>query len=157
MKLVFALNEVGKMFNSKITRYAGKGIKLSNGGFTLIELMIVVAIVAILAAIAYPAYTSQIMKADRSDARAALLAAAQSLEKCYTEYNAYNNAACPALSAASPEGYYTIDEPVARTADAYTLRATPNSGAVMNDKECLTIMLDSKGTKTSTGTGTKCW
>ena len=62
------------MVNSQTTRHAGKGIKLSNGGFTLIELMIVVAIVAILAAIAYPAYTSQIRKTDRSDAKAALLA-----------------------------------------------------------------------------------
>ena len=144
------------MSNIKTTRYAGNGIKLSNSGFTLIKLMIVVAIVAILAAIAYPAYTSQIMKSQRSDARAALLAAAQSLEKCYTEYNVYNNAACPALPASSPEGYYSIAA-TTLTASTYTLTATPQSGAVNNDKECLTIMLDSKGAKTSTGTGSQCW
>ena len=43
-----------------------------NRGFTLIELMIVVAIVAILAAIAYPAYTESVRKGRRAEARTAL-------------------------------------------------------------------------------------
>jgi len=144
------------MLNSKIIRCAGKGINLSNGGFTLIELMIVVAIIAILAAIAYPAYTSQVRKTDRSDAKAALLAAAQSLERCYTEYNAYNNAACPALSATSSEGYYGIAA-TTLTASSYTLTATPIAGAVVGDTECATFTLDNKGTQASTPAGSQCW
>ncbi len=54
-------------------------------GFTLIELMIVVAIIAIIAAVAYPAYTQHIIKARRSDAEGALLNFANAMERYYTE------------------------------------------------------------------------
>ena len=153
------------MPNIKLTtrceRHGNKGATMSfkrQGGFTLMELMIVVAIVGILAAIAYPAYTSQVMRSQRSDARASLLATAQSLERCYTEYNSYVNAACPALPAASTEGYYTINDAAARTAGSYSLVATPNAGsAVANDTECATLTLNNKGVQSSTPAGNQCW
>ena len=50
-------------------------------GFTLIELMIVVAIVAILASIALPAYNSSVTKSRRADARVMLLRAVQQQEQ----------------------------------------------------------------------------
>ena len=129
-------------------------------GFTLIELMIVVAIVAIIAAIAYPSYTSQIMKSERADARDGLLTTAQLFERCFTEFNSYLNGACPALPVNSPEGYYSINEdpgsPI--TAMSYKLVATPNAKtAVANDTYCTSLSLDSKGAKSFTGTGDKCW
>ena len=46
-------------------------------GFTLIEMMIVIAILAIIIAIAYPAYTEQVRKARRADAVASMMATAQ--------------------------------------------------------------------------------
>ena len=55
--------------------------KLLNRGFTLIELMIVVAIVAILTSVAYPAYTSSIIKGKRAEARAALTELMQQQER----------------------------------------------------------------------------
>ncbi|MDB5894597.1 MAG: Tfp pilus assembly protein PilE [Rhodoferax sp.] len=58
-------------------------------GFTLIELMIVVAVVAILAAVAYPSYTTSILKGKRAQARTALLDLLQQQERYMTQRNCY--------------------------------------------------------------------
>ena len=127
------------------------------GGFTLFELMIVVAIIGIIAAIAYPSYTSQVMKSERADAKAALLETAQNLERCYTEYNAYNNAACITLPITSPEGYYRIDDDISpRPASNYRLKATPLAGSVTSDNDCKKFTLDNTGAQLSTPSA-NCW
>ncbi|MFI5446652.1 type IV pilin protein [Polaromonas sp. UC242_47] len=61
----------------------------SNRGFSLIELMIVVAIVGILASVAYPAYTSSILKGKRAEGRAALAELQQQQERYLTQRNCY--------------------------------------------------------------------
>ena len=63
--------------------------KYLNKGFTLIELMIVVAIIAILTAIAYPAYTDSIRKGKRAQARTALAELMQQQERYMTQRNCY--------------------------------------------------------------------
>lgn len=58
-------------------------------GFTLIELMVVVAVVAILAAVAFPSYTESVRKGKRAEGRTALLEVLQQQERYMTQNNTY--------------------------------------------------------------------
>lgn len=80
-----------------------------HSGFTLIELMIVVAVIAVLAVIAVPAYNDSVTKARRSDGQAALMDAMARQERFFTQNNTYttNFAALP-LGTGSPDGHYTL-------------------------------------------------
>lgn len=75
-------------------------------GFTLIELMIVVAVIGILAAVAYPAYTNSILKGRRAQARAALAELVQQQERYMTQRNCYvgftTNASTGVATAVAP-------------------------------------------------------
>ena len=123
-----------------------------SGGWTLIELMMVISIVAILTAIAYPAYTEQVRKSKRADAVSSLMAGAQVLERCFTRLNTYTTG-CPDPAGDSADGHYAIT--VARTATTYTLTATPQ-GDQTNDS-CGTFTLDHLGNKSADEDGVRCW
>ena len=56
-------------------------------GFTLIELMIVIAVIAVLTALAYPAYQDQVRKSRRAQAKADLVEYAQGAERYFTANN----------------------------------------------------------------------
>jgi type IV pilus assembly protein PilE len=131
-------------------------------GFTLIEVMVVVAIIGILATIAYPSYTEQIAKGRRSQARVQLLAAQQWMERFYSENYRYDkNSADVAADddsqfkarfTTSPppgEGSALYDialvTPLAR--DTYTIRATRTSGTTMAADKCGDFTIDSMGRK----------
>jgi type IV pilus assembly protein PilE len=130
-------------------------------GVTLIELMVVVVILGILVAIAYPGYQSQIQKTRRSDGQAALLNAAQALERCFTRWNVYNNAGCTMATnlvggVTSPEGWYVVTD-TAPAANGFALAATPQ-GAQGGDTQCAILRLNSVGTRSATGTVPEnCW
>ena len=113
-----------------------------SGGFTLIELMVVVAIVAILAAIAIPAYTEQARKGRRADAIRAIGEIQLNLERWRAENPSY--AACTptpcgsgTYPVASTSDYYTIQfSSPAPTATTYTITAAPISGTAQAGDRC---------------------
>ncbi|MDH4022805.1 MAG: prepilin-type N-terminal cleavage/methylation domain-containing protein, partial [Gammaproteobacteria bacterium] len=60
-----------------------------SGGFTLIELMIVVAIITILSAIAYPSYIRYVVRSNQQAARSMLYAVADRQEQFFLDNKAY--------------------------------------------------------------------
>lgn len=128
-------------------------------GFTLIEMLIVIAIIGVLAAIAYPTYTQFIERARRADARAVLLEAAQFMERRFTESRSYVGITLPtSLSAAPREGaaWYSIAASNL-TATTYTLTATPRSG--WTPKSCGSLSLDQLGVRavSTSDAVADCW
>jgi len=131
-------------------------------GFTLIEVMIVVAIIGILASIAIPNYQDSISKSRRADAKGALLGFSNALERHYTETTSYTSAA-GTVGTPTDTGLpfiYATQSPVDGGTALYTLRinaandttytvyAVP-TGPQTGDK-CGTLTLDQAGTKNIT-------
>ena len=116
-------------------------------GFTLIEVMIVVAIVAILASIALPAYNDQIRKSRRTDAQRELVAWAQALERTFTTSATYGDCSAGTPSGTSSNTYYTFSADGGNcTATTFTLSAAPISGA--SQAADGTMTLDNTGART---------
>lgn len=139
----------------------------ADDGFTLIELMITITILAILAAIVIPSYNAQVRKSKRSDAITSLNMAAQDLERCRSDFLAYDNANCTnyTVGLASNQKFYTISSTV-QLPQAFTLQAAPAANSSQtNDTNCALFTLDHTGQRTaqnSAGTTSaeitaECW
>lgn len=122
-------------------------------GFTLIELMIVVAIVGILAAIAYPSYTEYVRRTHRTEIAGILMEQSQVLERYFTKTGSYTDATVTGSNA-----WYTVAV-VVPNATTFTLTATPLPGSMMNGDKCGNFQITNTGLRTnSTGLSNKdCW
>ncbi len=123
-------------------------------GFTLIELMIVVAIVAILAAIAFPSYQSQVRKSRRAAAASFLMQVAGRQQQRMLDVRSYASALAD-LNLSLPSemtGHYTVAVVAGGPPPSFTLTATA-VGKQAADSGCSELTLTNTGVKSPT----QCW
>ncbi|RIX85370.1 type IV pilin protein [Acidovorax cavernicola] len=159
--------------------HARAGFSRNSPGFTLIEVMVVVAIVAILAAIALPNYQEHVRRSKRAEAQGSLMEAAQFMQRYYSANDRYTAVAGDSgveseqkkgAKSLLPDGLqqsprtgtanYTIAVFARDTPPSYTLRAT-RTGSMSGDR-CGTLILSGLGVKDMDGEAsglmtTDCW
>lgn len=99
-------------------------------GFTLIEVMIVVAVIAILAAIALPSYTDYVTRSKLTEAHSHLSDLRVKMEQRFQDARSYVGGPCaPVGTSAAQVKYFTFTCSVAPTVAVFTLQAAGNAGS----------------------------
>lgn len=131
-------------------------MRRANRGFTLIEIMIVIAIIGIVITIAAPSYTEYLKKGRRAEVVSLLSEQAQILERFYTRNNVYTGA----IGLSAGNDFYTLTPTL--TDQTFVLTATRKSGTAMATDKCGDFTLTNTGVRSmnnaTTGLTTKdCW
>jgi len=143
----------------------------TQGGFSLIELMVVVAIIAIISAFAYPSYQRYVIKTKRSVAQNALLQVADRQQQFFMDNKRFAadltnlgftanpfvvNDDGNATVAGDSKAVYSLSLSNV-TATTWTLTAAPLHGQLSRDTYCGSLSLTQAGTKGKSGASDKCW
>lgn len=135
----------------------------SPAGFTLLELLIVVAVFSIIMSMGAAGYRQYITKANRVDATALLMRVAAAQERYYLQQNTYtsNLAALGFPDGSSERGYYTLSvtPALAGLAVGYTATAKAVLGeSQADDDKCKELSVNESGLRESTPEGPDiCW
>ena len=148
---------------------------MNQRGFTLIEIMVVVAMVLTLSAIAMPSYTEHINRSKRAEAKAQLLETAQFMQRFYSQNDSYAQtrgavavaipdalARVPRTAAAGSQNYTISLGTPAATVATFVIQAVPRTGGSMASDKCGRFTLNQAGQRGVTGnaagnTADSCW
>lgn len=150
----------------------GGGRRPRSTGFSLIELMIVVAVIAVIAAIGYPSYVNSVVKTKRAAAEGCVAQYAAAMERYYTVNLRYDKDTAgndnglvgdpppaPLDCSSAQNSGADYDFSMVATNDTFIATATPKGAQLSRDTLCGALSINQLGTKSATGTdGTaKCW
>ncbi len=124
--------------------------KDNSSGFTLIELMIVIAIIGIIAGIGYPSYAKYLQRGGRAEASALLLEVMEKQEQYYRSNLKYTTSFTDLGYSAAPQsesGRYIIDAPAACTGASLRRCVVLQASAQNNQTAGDDLTLDSRGVK----------
>ena len=136
-----------------------EAVRAAGRGWSLIELMVVIAVLAALTLAAVPAWRAAMLRAHRVEATSALVGLATAQERHYLQHNTYAadiDAAPPdglGIAPTTPGGRYAL---VITSADAAAFIATATTqGRQTQDTHCAEFSIDATGVKTATNDD--CW
>jgi type IV pilus assembly protein PilE len=137
-----------------------------NRGFTLVELLIVIAVLSIVVALGYPSYRDQVRKARRAEGMGQLLELADRMERHYADLGTYDQADGSDMTAdaiytdTTDDGYYTLSVDAGTDNVQFTVRATPTTKGGQDEDKCGIFVLNSLGDKSLTDNSIpedQCW
>ncbi len=148
--------------------------KSDKAGFSVIELLIVLAVFGLLAALAYPGYQQFMVRARRVEAQVALLDIMQMQERHFARHNTYlafeadasdpdarrfrwYSGSSAAVSGYELRGAACPGQAIERCIEVRAIPGTTRVNPRFIDKECQTMTLDSAGRHGATGEGARCW